>query len=88
MLEITTEHGTKYLIDHEYSLWCRVPVGNQSARYWNKIWSLSFSPTAALPPYDPEADGWVDTPTVGHYMFISGKDLWWLSTKIVSIEET
>lgn len=87
MLEVTTESGRKYHIDLEDSMWRRLPKSDREyMQGWESIWALMRGTEFREPrPDDP---AWTSgMPVVGEYMFISARDFWWTTTKIVSIEE-
>jgi hypothetical protein len=76
--KITTESGAVYLIDNGY--W-----NKNGGAFERTIWAYCIDA--------PESDAWyeinqseIEPLQVGKHLNIGGFNLWWLSTKIVSIE--
>lgn len=87
MFEITTSTGARYIIDVEDSFWRKIHKDGREDP-WERIWSMKYSTTLNDFPWnDPK--GWTDgVPEVGSHLYIGSKNVWWLSTKIVSVVET
>ena len=83
---ITTESGTVYDLTSGYC----IRNGQFEFKYWYK-YCFDYeegSPTSEIPqPYKDQDSGRMLPLQVGKRMYISGKDGWIISTKIVSIEE-
>lgn len=87
---VTTESGRRYEIDHGDMFWRRLPKDGESA--WvtgglERIWTLQSGDVLAFPWNDP-TDSFVDVelPVLGKFMFIASRDVWWTSTRVVSVE--
>ena len=83
---ITTESGTVYDLTSGYC----IRNGQFEFKYWYK-YCFDYeegSPTSEIPqPYKDQDSGRMLPLQVGKRMYISGKDGWIISTKIVSIVE-
>lgn len=87
MYEVTTETGRQYLIDQERGFFIRKGKNGSLDTDWIKIWQLKAGTHFNWPSQSPEGT-WEDGfPEVGKFMYIAGKDVWWVSTEVVSIEE-
>lgn len=89
-LLVTTEKGTVYKIKPEKGLWKREAhpeSHNPSMDHYEQMWSLQIGDEKAQP--DVAARDWPlrDIPEIGKHMFIASKDSWFVSRKVVSIEE-
>lgn len=91
IIKFTTQTGSYYTIDVRNGRW------GKNSRPVNTVWEY-----AAVPDWlDQRAEvmeagliKWSQThgemyrlPTVGECLYILGRDVWWLSTPVVSIEE-
>lgn len=86
-IKITTKSGSYYTIDRGYfaknkTEWHSIQelyffdLGDIGIiRYWTEFFAKAKDMEKT---YEPE---------VGKYMYISGRDVWWISTEIVSVEE-
>jgi hypothetical protein len=87
-VKVTTNSGAVYEIrdgicyktDHRgfayepFKVWVTKPVEYTYDLEWDQFWALIHS----LPEGEPE---------IGKHLYIAGKDNWWISTTVVSIEE-
>lgn len=84
--DVTTQSGTRYIIDVDGSFWVRVPTQPHVQADHQRIWRLcplDSIEDARKVSYDLE----LKVPEVGKSFFISGKDIWFVSTPVVSITE-
>jgi hypothetical protein len=83
-MKITTETGSVYEIDDR--LICRKYDKNGVGIDSFKVWYMKSVPDDVLTMselYDlPKGD-----PEVGKRLYLGGRDSWWLSTRVVKIEE-
>jgi hypothetical protein len=90
VIDAVTATGAIYRIDRENSFWVKMRNGYPESQT-NRIWALKISTDKLESLVWPWAfpDGWEDAPlpVVGRHLFISGKDEWYASTKIVEIIE-
>ena len=86
-IKITTDSGSYYIIDDGYF--------NKNKTEWHSIHQLFFFNFEDLGIVRNWQEFWTYSenmpktyePEVGKHMYISGRDVWWISTKIVSVEE-
>lgn len=86
VLDVTTESGRHYWIDTEERLWKRISRSG-IPEFTESIWALKVGAVLAYPWHAPELWQDADVPVVGKHLFISSRDVWYVSTKVVSIEE-
>lgn len=87
-MKIKTSSGSEYLIENGMFI--------KNNHQWNSIWDMYFFDLKDL---DVSIKSWETyfeyaktmpktyEPEVGKHMYISGKDVWWISTKIISVED-
>lgn len=81
-MRITTESGSVYSIEHDI-----VRKHNSYGRLVDafKLWEMKSVPDVPITWEKlwelPHTD-----PVVGQHAFIAGRDSWWLTTKVVTIE--
>lgn len=84
IVDAITETGSRYRIDFDRGLWQKINrVGVSVAT--ERLWSLQVGTELAWPWDSP--DSWTNAPIpeVGKHLFVSGKDRWFVSTKIVGV---
>lgn len=93
---ITTKSGSVYRIDEKSHRWCKLKRG-RLVDGSNTLWGLmqsndTFDPDGAQYPWAPGQTVWDnlnlsagELPSVGRYMYIAGKDSWWITTPIASV---
>ena len=81
MLEVTTETGSVYRIDLINRFW------RKNDGPFERLSALQVGTTKCWPDEDPESWSTARKPEVGKHMYIASRDSWWVTTKIVSIEE-
>lgn len=83
-MKITTESGTTYTIRNGI---CR-RRGSDGCESVFKVWVLKALDRDTITTWDEVRDApSYATPVVGKAIYIAGRDEFWLSTNIVSIEE-
>lgn len=81
MLKFTTETGRVYYIDLEGGFWFRSPYFSTQ-----RLWDIRAGSEKVWPWDKPEV--WEDrVPEVGEHLYIASREVWFVSTLIVSIEE-
>lgn len=96
--KVTTNTGTVYLLDMEEGFFSREPEAAYLEAYPNEISAYTQSirdRLLSLKSIPPTADGDayyntaydVNLPVVGECMHIVGRDTWWISTPVASVEE-
>ena len=90
-MKITTKTGAVYRID-EHRHWTKERDGRLIDGPWS-VWALQQN----IDPIDPETfdvpwrkpELWehVAYPEVGKHMYIHGRDSWYITTEIVSVED-
>lgn len=86
IIDAVTESGRVYRIDFEAGLWSRI----SREGYWtstSSIWSLKTGTDICWPWDSPELWEDASAPEIGKNLFISGKDVWYVSTPIAEILE-
>ena len=86
-IKITTKSGSYYTIDRGYFA--------KNKTEWHSIQELYFFKLEDLPKFRSWTEFYevslnmlkISHPQVGLHMYISGRDVWWISTEIISIEE-
>jgi hypothetical protein len=84
IIDVVTESGRRYRIDLEGRFWVRIARNG----YWEpdeRIWSLKVGTELAWPWHAPDAWEDADQPEVGKHLFLSGKDVWYVSTPVSRI---
>lgn len=87
IIDAVTETGARYRIDFDRQLWTKIDrhgYRNESER----IWRLEVG-TELVWPWQAEDGVWqkADRPVIGKHLFISAKDVWYVSTPITEIRE-
>jgi len=83
-MRITTESGSTYSIQHNI-----VRKHDKDGRMVDAFKLLTMKSVPQVPITWEELHDIPETqPVVGQHAFISGRDNWWLTTKIVSIDPT
>jgi hypothetical protein len=81
-MKITTETGSKYLINDGFCT--KIDINGKHVDSF-KIWSMKPVPNVDVTLLEvlemPEGE-----PKIGERLYVSGKETWWVSTKIVSVE--
>ena len=78
VLVATTETGTTYEIVENYCL--------RNGNHIMKIWTMMSGVGQYIPGEDNPSWSNVSTPEVGKRLFVSGKEGWYCSTPIQSVE--
>jgi hypothetical protein len=86
-IKITTKSGSSYIIDDGYFA--------KNNTEWHSVHDLFFFNLEDLgivrnwPEFFAYSKDMPKTfePEVGKHMYISGRDVWWISTEIVGVEE-
>ena len=79
-MRLTTESGRVYDVDVETGFWSRSPNF-----YTQKLWALKAGTEKVWPHEKPEV--WEDRlPTVGEHLYVASRKEWYVSNKIVLIE--
>ena len=86
---VTTKTGSQYLIDVEAQFWAK------NREQWNRTWNLKIVDREAVAELPDDASVWeyiedqerVELPVVGKAFYITGRDFWYVTTTVVSIEE-
>lgn len=81
-IELTTESGRVYLIDVEGGYWSRSPY-----HHVNRLWDLKAGKKLEVPTMENKENWRDDIPNIGEHLYIKSLDEWYVSTKIVTIEE-
>lgn len=81
-MKITTETGSVY--DIEDGFCTKYNAEGQRVDAF-KVWAIKSVPEVPI-TWEELHDLPVTSPVVGQHLYVSGKDLWWLSTTIVSVE--
>lgn len=79
---VTTKSGQKYWFRDDWGQFRR------GDGFWNHTWSLMCAIEGVR--YGPGAgsDEWFHgEPEIGRRMYVNGRDEWWVSTEVVSIED-
>lgn len=88
MLDAITESGTVYRIDQEAGFWIRFPKGVPTlSSTTERIWTLKAGTDLCFPWQNEAAWDEADTPEVGKHLFISSRDVWYTSQKVVKVVE-
>lgn len=85
-IEAVTESGSRYRIDVEDSFWIKI-CKHGLPEPVERIWSLKVGTKLVQPWNGPEFWEDASTPEVGKHLYISGKDVWYVSTLIVEVRE-
>lgn len=81
-VELTTESGRVYRLDLEGGFWSRSPYFDP-----NRIWDMKAGQKLEVPTMENK-ENWRDgLPNIGEHLYIRGYDEWYVSTKIITIEE-
>ena len=81
-VELTTESGRVYRLDLGGGFWSRPPYFDP-----NRIWDMKAGQKLEVPTMENK-ENWRDgLPNIGEHLYIRGYDEWYVSTKIVAIEE-
>lgn len=97
-MKITTTSGAVYLIDHGH--WARFKNGHIVDGWW-AVWdlkqsndNLNLKEIGFQSPWEEGQTSWDDvswtTPellTPGRHMYIRGRETWWITTPVVSVED-
>lgn len=85
ILDVTTEHGTRYILDFDKQFWIRIKRGYMSQI--NRIWSFKVGTELAFPWNAPDA--WEDAkePELGKHLYVASRDEWYVSTLVTDITE-
>ena len=89
-MRIRTETGSYYDIDLDVGLWSKNSAGRQSlweyaaVPYWQDKRSEVMD--AGLIEWSRKHGRMFDLPNVGECLYVMGRDEWWLSTRVTSIE--
>lgn len=79
--KVTTKSGSVYLIDQERHFW------KKNDDPWERIWQMyCINPEDFLKWNNKEEYEKLPLQT-GKKLYITSRDIWWLSTEIISIEE-
>lgn len=81
MLRFTTATGATYDVDLENSFW-RKREGS-----WQRLWGAPQAGKVKAFPWEAPDDWFDRLPVEGEHLFVTSRDLWWVSTPVVSIEE-
>ncbi len=84
IIDVTTRSGRHYRIDLDARLWRRISRTG-GPEFTESLWRLKVGSVLNWPHLVPEAWRDAKVPEVGKYMYISGKDVWYVSTEVVSI---
>lgn len=90
-MRVSTETGSYYDIDLDVGLWSKNSAGRQS------LWEYAAVPdwqdkrsevmNVGLVEWSRKHGRMFEIPKVGECLYIMGRDTWWLSTRVTSIEE-
>jgi hypothetical protein len=82
-MRIKTESGSVYTIEHEI-----VRKHDADGRMVDafKLWEMKAIPEVPI-TWEKLFDLPKTPPVVGQHAFISGRDSWWLTTKVVAIDD-
>lgn len=86
ILEAVSATGARYQIDLEQSFWRKIDR-NGNSYGTERLWDLQVGDSLAFPWNDPDAWKKSTTPQVDKHLFVSGRDIWWVSTTIIEINE-
>lgn len=83
MYEVTTESGSVYEIDKERGFW------RKQGDLYERIWIFAHIDPDNLPETWDEMNALpnADKPEVGMRMYLSGKNMWRITSKIVDVKE-
>lgn len=81
MKKLTTRSGSVYFIDEESSFW------RKNNDQWERIWQMHCIHPEDFMKWNNKEEYERLPLQVGKKLYIAGRDIWWLSTEIVSIEE-
>ena len=90
-MRIRTETGSYYDINLDVGFWSKNSTGRQSlweyaaVPYWQDKRSEVMS--TGLVEWSRKHGRMFDLPSVGECLYIMSRDEWWLSTRVISIEE-
>jgi hypothetical protein len=87
IIDAITETGSRYRIDFDTMLWQKISWTGVSVAT-EKLWDLQTGTELAWPWDAPDSWEKATRPEVGKHLFVSGKDRWYASTKIVKVVET
>ena len=83
--KVTTATGSVYLVDYENRFWKK---NNEPTE---RLWFLQQSAVPASEIEYPwvNRDKWedVEVPEIGKHMYIASRDVWYISTEVVSVED-
>lgn len=86
IVDAVTESGRVYRIDIDSGLWTRMTRdGHRDTT--ERVWGLKVGTLLRTPWDSPET--WEDAtlPEVGKNLFLTSRDVWYVSTKIVAVNE-
>lgn len=81
-LVLTTESGRIYKLELDHNFWSRSPHFRHHV-----IWELKAGQKMEWPTLENQAFWRDGVPEIGEHLYVRGYDEWYVSTKIVSIEE-
>lgn len=86
IIDAVTETGSRYRIDFDRHLWTKIEKWGYRHPS-ERTWRLEVGTELAWPWNSPETWQKADRPEVGKHLFISAKDVWYVSTLITEVRE-
>jgi hypothetical protein len=85
IIDAITYSGRVYRIDIEQGRWSRFPKTGERHEVTVRLWGLKVGTTLDFPWNAP--DEWEDAtaPVVDKHLFITSRDIWFVSTKVKAI---
>lgn len=92
IIDAISVSGTVYRLNLTKRLWTRFPHENSRSLdlvggMTEKIWSLKVGTALQWPHLAPEPWEDADEPVIGKHLYLSSKDVWYVSKPIVEIKE-
>lgn len=90
IIDVTTKSGAIYRIDFDRGFWHKRREYDEGIFYevhMEKIWFLKVGTNLTTPWQDEYSWASAERPEVGKHMYISSRDVWYVSTLVADISE-
>ena len=86
-MKITTTTGAIYTIRNGICQKIKDGVVVDTFKLWDMRQNKDVDTKALMLPWQ-NGEQWetVNRPTIGRHMYVAGKDVWWITTPVVSVE--